>query len=345
MNENMKDKFQESIGAEGMSKNMNFTEEYVLINGIQQYFLHYPSPNKEVLLHLHGGPGSSMANAAYMYSPVLSYCSVVFYDQRGAGKTLKKNKTKSEDLSIETLIADLRQTIAYVKEKYATDRVILLGQSWGSLLGTQYILKYPADVIGYIGTGHCIDTRRDMKIIYSKLEKLIADKGNKKDAKKLEALKNLPHMKVDDKNYVAADTKFTLMKSKYGLNLKTGKLLKIMFKSPIFKLSDIWLMIKGVKINFNLTKSLTDYSIWDTTEYAVPVFYILGRNDWQTSSVLASEYFERINAPNKKLFWVENAGHVTDLDNPTDFMAAVKEIIVLYCGGTGYFYNEQQEEK
>ena len=335
-----------------MSELKNFTEEYVQINGIYQYFLHYPSPHpspqkelqkepqkdpqkepqnelqKKVLIHLHGGPGSSMANAAYTYTPIVDYCNIVFYDQRGAGKTQKKNNSKPEDLTIENLIADLKQTIAYIKKKYATERIILLGQSWGTILGTQYILKYPEDVTAYIGTGHCIDTRRDMKIIYNKLEQLIENKKNKNDAKKLMAMKNLPNMKVDDKDYVSTDMKFTYLKSKYGLNLKAGKLLKIMFKSPIFKLSDLLVMIKGVKLNFNLTKWSTDYSIWDTTEYSIPVFYILGRDDWQTSSVLAAEYFEKINAPQKRLFWVENAGHVADLDNPTDFFAAIKEIFM-----------------
>jgi len=310
-----------------MDKTKAFTEEYVQINDIYQYFLHYPSPNREVIIHLHGGPGSSMANAAYMYSPILDFCNVVFYDQRGTGKTQKRNNSKPEDLTIENLIADLRQTITYIKDKYETDRIILLGQSWGTVLGTQYILKHPEDVIAYIGTGHCIDTRRDMKIIYNKLEELIKSKGNKKDAKKLLKMQHLPYMEVDDENYVATDMKFTYLKSKYGLNLKTGKLLKIMLKSPIFKLSDILSMVKGVKTNFNLTKWLTDYSIWDTTEYATPVFYVLGRDDWQTSSILAAEYFDRINAPHKALYWVENAGHVTDLDNPTDFFTAIKEIV------------------
>ena len=167
-----------------------------------------------------------------------------------------------------------------------------------------------------------------MKVIYNKLEEIIKSKGNKKDAKKLEEMQHLPYMKVDDKDYVATDMKFTYLKSKYGLNLKTGKLLKIMFKSPIFKLSDILSMIKGVKTNFILTKWMTDYSIWDTREYATPVFYVLGRDDWQTSTTLAAQYFEKIDAPQKKLYWVENAGHVTDLDNPADFFAAVKEIVM-----------------
>ena len=77
-------------------------------------------------------------------------------------------------------------------------------------------------------------------------------------------------------------------------------------------------------------KYLTDYSIWDTTEYDVPVFYILGRDDWQVPSSLAAEYFERINAPRKGLYWIENAGHQTDIDNPKDFFKAVREIITQF---------------
>jgi len=67
--------------------------------------------------------------------------------------------------------------------------------------------------------------------------------------------------------------------------------------------------------------------IGDVTEYAVPVFYILGRDDWQTPSSLAAEYFEKTNAPSKGLFWIENARHMTDMDNPSDFFKAVREII------------------
>lgn len=54
---------------------------------------------------------------------------------------------------------------------------------------------------------------------------------------------------------------------------------------------------------------------------------LLGTDDWQTPSALAAEYFEKIDAPIKKLYWVENAAHATDLDNPVDFYSAIKEII------------------
>jgi len=318
-----------------MGKQKDFTEEYVPINGIHQYFIHYPSPlRNEVILHLHGGPGSSAANFTHALSPYWDFCNVVYYDQRGAGRTQKKNKSKPSELTIETLIADLKETIRYIKKKYKTERVILLGQSWGTILGTQYALKYPEDIACYIGTGHCVDTRREMKIIYDKLKEAIESKGHKSDTRKIINLQNLPYMKVEDKNYVASEARFFFLRTKYGLALKTASLLKLLFKSPIFKISDLLLMIKAPKTNIKLMKWQTDYSVWDTTEYAVPGFYLLGTDDWQTPSTLAEAYFERINAPQKKLYWIKNAGHATDVDNPADFYEAVKEIITL-VGGAG----------
>jgi len=302
-------------------------EEYVLLNGISQYFLHYPSPShKEVILHLHGGPGSSAANFTHALSPHWDF-TVVYYDQRGAGRTQKKNKSKPEDLTIETLIADLKETIGYIKHKYETDRVILMGQSWGTILGTEYIRKYPQDIICYIGTGHCVDTRRESRVIYNKLNELVTRKGNKKDIRKLADLQNLPDMPVDAEGYVKKEAKFFLLRSKYGLNMKQGKMIKLMLKSPIFKFNDFPLMITAVKRNIQLMKWMSDWSVWDTPDYAVPVYYILGHDDWQTPSTLAAEYFEKINAPQKKLYWIENAGHATDIDNSVDFYKAVKDII------------------
>ena len=310
-----------------MSKARAYSEEYVLINGIYQYFLHYPSPQKEVIIYLHGGPGESSANYAHVFSSHYDFCNVVFYDQRGAGRTQKKNKSKPEDLTLETLIHDLNQTINYVKEKYKTDRVVLLAQSWGTVLGTQYALRYPEDIICYIGNGHCVNARRELKITFDKLREAIEAKGNKRDLKKLVEMQNLPNMDVEDKNYFETAKRFFFLRTKYGLTIKLSNLLKIILSSPIFKISDLFLIINGSKTNFNLVKWLTGYSIWDVTEYAVPVFYILGRDDWQTPSTLAAEYFKKINAPSKGLFWVENAGHMTDMDNPAGFHTAVREII------------------
>jgi len=275
---------------------------------------------------LHGGPGSSTALFAHNLKQHWDFCSFVYYDQRGTGRTLKKNKARAEDLTLDIMIADLKETISYVKKKYQTDKVILLGQSWGSVLGTQYVLKYPDDVICYIGNGQVVDIRREMKVSYDKLKETLENKGAKGDIKRLNALGDYPNVDID--NYTNRLIRFLKLQSKHGQALNIPKIMKTVFKSPIFKFSDIYYLAKGSKLNTMLGETLLEYNIQNITEYPVPMYYVLGRDDWQVPSTVAAEYFEKINAPQKGLYWIENAGHVTDVDNTADFCKAVKEIIM-----------------
>ncbi len=55
-------------------------DEYVKINDIRQYFLHYPTNSDCVVLFLHGGPGQSEAQLSYKTILADRACSVVYYD-------------------------------------------------------------------------------------------------------------------------------------------------------------------------------------------------------------------------------------------------------------------------
>ena len=305
-----------------------YSEEYVQINGIDQYFLHYPLTQKDVpvVIFVHGGPGSSSSSFGYELKKYWDFCHLVYYDQRGAIRTLKKNKTKSEDLTIEVMIADLKETVAYVKKKYQTSSVILLGQSWGSVLGTQFVLKYPKDVVAFVGTGVVVNMRQGMlKASYDRLQDELMQKGATKDLKKLEALGDYPN--VGRANFHKDVVQFQKIQSKYGHSVDIGKMIKLGMKSPVFKLSDIYYLTKGSKLSSGLFTNLLDYDILAITEYQLPLYYILGRDDWQTPSTTAADYFETITAPKKGLYWIENAGHLAEIDNPPAFVCAFKEII------------------
>lgn len=86
-------------------------------------------------------------------------------------------------------------------------------------------------------------------------------------------------------------------------------------------------MMTAMKINKNPLNWMIPYSVYDDTEYRLPVFYICGRDDWQTPSIDVENYFERIKAPQKRLIWVENAGHMALVDNHGGYNDALMEII------------------
>ena len=303
-----------------------FKEEYVAINGISQYFLHYPAACEETALILHGGPGQSEAHLAHAVSPYWDFCNLVYYDQRGAGKTQRKNKTAPKDITFEALIADLKQSIHHIKESYKTDRVILVGHSWGSILGTQYVLRYPEDVLCYIGHGQVVDMPRGEKLGFDKARGLAETAGAKKDIKKLDDLGDYP-TGLSAESFAKVAMGLRKLQIKYGLTSNPRKMIRTTLKSPVFQARDVLALLSAIKTNRHLVDMLLTYSIFDTVEYRLPMYYILGESDWQTPSTLAAQYFETIKAPKKGLFWIKDAGHMTDLDNPSAFCESVREIM------------------
>jgi len=300
----------------------DFFEEYVSINGISQYFLHLPNTGNDVVIMLHGGPGLANSYTAYYIQPYVDFCNVVFYDQRGAGKTQLKNNSALDSLSLDVLLEDLRQTVEYVKQKYETSRIFLAGHSWGSMLGTQYIIKYPETVAGYIGYGQVVDGHRQDRMYYEHVKAAVIKAGDQEDIKMLEGVnENFPNDR--EKYFEEYSLLSTIGYSKY--DFYANDVFEIYGNSPIWTPED---EADFESLNQKLyAEVLFDYDISNVKEYDVPIYYILGRHDTMTSSIIAAEYFETIHAPQKGLYWMENAGHLPDTDAPSVFWGIIKEII------------------
>ena len=268
-------------------------EEYVSINGINQYLYHsgtkYDNP---VMLFLHGGPGSVESLFAHVFQEKWEdVFTVVHWDQRGAGKTLTKNPDKYP--TIELMLKDLFEIIQYLKKKYNKQKIILLGHSWGSVLGSTFIKLYPEEVAYYIGVGQVISMIENERVGYEKVKEMILQASDKKSLKKLEVLGDYPGDKFDS-NVMKKCGAIRRLQGKYNLAVKMDfTIFKAIFRSPIFKLSDIPAMIKGLRANEKTVDFLGAFDLMsEPAEYKVPIYYILGGNDWQTPYVIAQKYFE-----------------------------------------------------
>lgn len=286
---------------------MVYYEEYVPINGIQQYFLHCPAPGAAtVLLYLHGGPGFSASYRAYLLNPPQSTATLVFYDQRGSGKTLLKNRSAKPTFPL--LLEDLRCTIAYLKAKYSTKNILLLGHSWGSVLGSEYVLGYPKTVSAYIGMGQVVNMKKGRYAAQEELQRRMQSRKQSTTASKRRSSLWLQY--------------------RYGFYPPLLNSIKSVWKSPVFSCRDLPALLRAPFVNKPLNRFLWEYDAVQKPVYTIPVYYILGKNDWQVPSILASRFFETIRAPRKKLFWIPDAGHSTDVDNPKAFWDAIAEICV-----------------
>src|SRR5918994_3290043 len=92
-------------------------------------------PDKPVLLYLSGGPGQSdIAFARALLQPFEQDFVVVVWDQRGSGKSYAAIDPTSE-YTLDALVGDTIALTDYLRDRFAEDKIYLLGESWGSTLG------------------------------------------------------------------------------------------------------------------------------------------------------------------------------------------------------------------
>ncbi len=109
------------------------------------------------ILFLHGGPGSGVSDKhKRRFEPENQ--RVVFFDQRGAGKSLPKGELR--DNTTDKLIEDIEKILSKLQIK----KIILVGGSWGSTLALTYAIRYPERVKNLVVSG--IFTARSEEIDY-----------------------------------------------------------------------------------------------------------------------------------------------------------------------------------
>lgn len=100
------------------------------------------------ILFLHGGPG----NGSYIWEDFFPYIennfAMVYWDQRAAGSS--QGNAKPESMTINQFINDTHKNILLINELYDNPEIFIMGHSWGGLLGTAYLIKYPDSVKGWI---------------------------------------------------------------------------------------------------------------------------------------------------------------------------------------------------
>ena len=308
-----------------------FEEEYILVNGIEHFLLHYPkTSDAPVLLYLHGGPGSFESLFAYELDKAWGdLFTHVHWDQRGAGKTLRRNKKTGMPENVDQMLEDLHGIVKHLQQKYREEKIVILGHSWGSLLGSLYVLQHPENVLVYIGIGQVISIMENERTAYQEVSELARKAGNKKHIQALERmgdyppdnpellLKQLPKLRKIQEAYDNGPV------SGSGI----GELFKTLRRSPSFQWGDLVSFMRIMKVNHPLHLQMLSFNLGEILpHYEVPVHYILGENDNITPTALSKAYFDTIDAPLKTIAMIPAAGHNPMYERPEECTAALRAV-------------------
>ena len=112
------------------------SEGYVVANGVSHFYR--AIGHGEPFVVLHGGPGMWHDELLPFFDDLARDHRVVFYDQRGNGKSLMPEVTE-ENFTVDWLVSDLEE----LRRAWGFGRISLVGHSWGGLLGMYYATRHP----------------------------------------------------------------------------------------------------------------------------------------------------------------------------------------------------------
>ncbi|MEJ8751488.1 alpha/beta hydrolase [Lagierella sp. ICN-221743] len=298
---------------------------YIDINGSKQWINIYgKNKNNPVLLYLHGGPGSSTSEIDYAFTRKWSdIYTVVTWDQRNCGKSYNKAQDQIE-LTKEMLLEDGKEITEFIISHMGVDKISILGHSWGSIYGANLVLEYPKYYDLFIGCGQLVDIVENEEAFKSEAIKWA--KGNEETMKLIEKINSekITVESIEAKNEILNKYGYGIMKDGFDYCPITT----ILF-NPNYSIRD-WFSIasrdKQVYLDFFKSDELKDFSLKGKYEYQVPYININGDMDYQVNYKLAEDYFNKVIAPQKELYIMNNTTHALMISKSQEFSDILHDI-------------------
>ncbi len=280
-------------------------EGFITVKGGKVWYKIVGEGVKTPILLLHGGPGVP----SFYLNPLTALGKdrpVIFLDQLGCGRSDKITDTTL--MTVENFVDQIKQ----IKDSLGIKDFYLYGQSWGTMLGTDYYLKYPDGIKAIIFSSPAISIPmwlQDADTLISTLP---------------DSIQNAIRTNEQNKTYDSPDYQNAILV--YYQHFLARKL-------PWSSDIDSAFMLMGANVynfmggpsEFTMTGTLKDYDRTNRlNEIKVPTLFITGEFDEARPSTV--KYYQSL-VPGAQFELIENAGHLTMQDNPDKNLKIITDFI------------------
>jgi pimeloyl-ACP methyl ester carboxylesterase len=299
---------------------------YLNLGGLDQWvMIRGQSVANPPLILLHGGPGLSETGFFRRFNaPLERSFTVVYWDQRGAGKSFDRDIPRSS-MTVERFVSDLEELDGAVCARLGAARVVLFGHSWGSALGVLFAARFPERVSAYVGSGQIGDWAAGDSASYDFALAEARRLGKRRVVRKLSAIGPPPHS-------VEALWTERMCLSRLEGRLRPRALWRLgraVIGSPEASILDLPAAMRGFR--FSLDAMWSQVSRLNLIELVpslrMPVFLLLGRRDHWVPPETSVAYLDALSAPSKELVWFERSGHEPFVDEPERFNAVMADLV------------------
>ena len=292
--------------------------QWVLIRGVDR--------TRPILLWLHGGPGSAQMPIHRMTAALEQDFVVVHWDQRGAGKSNPRNFDPAT-MTMDQFLSDAREVTALLRERVGEQQIIVLGHSWGTMLGARLVARWPEDYAGYIGVGQQVDTMRGAVMTLDWLRQV---------APAHDLTELAPESFRDHDLYVQLMQEVEAQGG--GMNVSLGAMLPQALAAPEYRLPDYFRWLDGA--NRGSGPMWAEYVARDlmaeVPRMPVPMLLISGARDMNTPVALVRSWFASVEAlRGKQMVIFDASGHAPFLTETERFVETVRGFGAEVVGADG----------
>ena len=303
------------------------------IGGIDQWLsVRGQDLRNPIILFVHGGPASPLMPTTWQFQrPLEEYFTVVNWDQRGAGKTFGETDPAAiaDTIHVPRYVDDAIEVAEHIRAKYRQRKLILMGHSWGTVVGMGAALKRPDLFYAYVGIGQNINTRENERISFEYGLAQARAHGNAEAIKELESIAPYPGDKPITRERIIIARKWPQF---YGgltaWRAESPYFFNASLLSPEYEAKDRAAIDEGNV--FTLGRILPEFLEVDFTgvkRFPIPVVMFMGRHDYTTPSEPTQKWLDAVAAPSKQAVWFERSSHMIPWEEPGKMLLSLLKYV------------------
>jgi pimeloyl-ACP methyl ester carboxylesterase len=250
---------------------------------------------------------------------------VAGWDRPGAGKSFSAAMHK--DLTLDMYVEDALALIELLCARFGKEKIFVVGESWGSFLGAYAAQRRPDRIAAFFGTGQMVAFAENDRACYELMLAWYRKQGDDAIVKKLERQGPPPYYGRGVSGKLSAFLMDTFKYLREEKGVRGGDTLADIF-APEYGPFERVRWIAGI------LRTLDEFypKLWDrdlreeAPRLEVPAYFLIGRLDINASIPLFEDWYARLEAPAKEVFWFERSGHTPWSSETESFVERIEAL-------------------
>ena len=256
------------------------------------------------------------------------YFTVVTWDQRGSG-TSYPELDPTDTITLDGAVDDTIVVTEYLRDRFETDQVYLLGQSWGTTLGVLAVQERPELYRAFIGTGQMVSQLATDRLFYEDTLAWAERTGRDGLADDLRNIGPPPYDRMLDYETALSFEQEVYPYDHSGNSEGDGQMSENLLVSEYTLLDQLHVLPAFMDTFAALYPQLQDIDFRETaTEFDVPMFFVEGANEADGRAEVFDEWYPMIEAPIVDRITLDTSGHRPLWEQPDEFVDYMTDTVL-----------------